>query len=47
MLSGALAEAIAKVAARLNPKVQQPSYKALKKVIPVKNSPFKAEERLA
>jgi len=47
VLSGALIEAIAKVATRLNPKVQQPSYKALKEVILVKNSPFKAEEQLA
>jgi len=47
VLSGALAEAVAEVAAGLNPKVQQPSCKALKEVIPVKNSPLKVEERLA
>jgi hypothetical protein len=47
VLSGALAEAMAKVAAGLNPKVQQPGRKALKEVVPVKNSPLKAEERLA
>jgi hypothetical protein len=47
VLSGALTEAIAKVAARLNPKVQQPGYKALKEVVLVKNSPLKVEERLA
>jgi len=47
VLSGALAETVAKVAARLNPKVQQPGYKALKEVVLVKNSPLKAEERLA
>jgi hypothetical protein len=47
VLSGALTEAMAEVAARLNPKVQQPSCKALKEVVPVKNSPLKAEERLA
>ena len=38
---------MAEVAAGLNPKVQQPSYKALKEVVPVKNSPLKVEERLA
>jgi len=47
VLSGALIEAIAEVAAGLNPKVQQPGCKALKEVVLVKNSPFKAEERLA
>ena len=47
VLSGALVEAVAEVAARLNPKVQQPGYKALKEVILVKNSPLKAEEWLA
>ena len=47
VLSGALAEAVAKVAAGLNPKVQQPGCKALKEVISVKNSPLKAEEWLA
>jgi len=47
VLNGALAKAMAKVAAGLNPKIQQPGYKALKKVISVKNSPLKAKERLA